>query len=100
MRPTPALVCLLLANLLDGVLTLVLLQLDIVYEVNPLLASAYRVSPVAFMVVKMLLASSFVLVTALLTDRKVLRWAARFFAIVYVAIVAYQITLVFQHVPH
>jgi hypothetical protein len=46
---------LLLGNLLDGLFTLVLLQLDLVRELNPVMDWVYRLSPVSFMVAKLAL---------------------------------------------
>ena len=46
---------LLIGNLCDGLFTLVLLQLNLAQELNPLLRWIYESSPVSFMVAKMCL---------------------------------------------
>lgn len=46
-------ILLLVGNLLDGLCTLVLLQLNLAHEANPLLAWIYGMSPVSFMVAKL-----------------------------------------------
>jgi hypothetical protein len=46
-------VLLLVGNLLDGLCTLVLLQLELAQEANPLMAWMYGMSPLSFMVAKL-----------------------------------------------
>lgn len=46
-------VLVLVGNLVDGLCTLVLLQLNLAREANPLMAWVYGVSPVSFMVTKL-----------------------------------------------
>lgn len=50
---TRAAALLLLANLLDGLFTLTLLELNLVSEVNPLLRWIYELSPFSFMLLKL-----------------------------------------------
>lgn len=48
-------ILLLVGNLLDGLCTLVLLQLNVAQEANPLMAWVYGMSPLSFMVMKLAL---------------------------------------------
>ena len=50
---TGATVALVFGNLLDGMFTLVLLQLRLAHEMNPLMRVAYEHSPLAFMLAKL-----------------------------------------------
>lgn len=54
-KAAPTLWCefVLVANLLDALFTLTFLQLEVAYEVNPLMRWAYQSSPLSFMVTKL-----------------------------------------------
>jgi hypothetical protein len=97
-KPLPALtlstVLLLCGNLIDGLLTMVLIELRAVHEVNPLLDTAYRVSPMAFMVGKLSMVQlSILLATAHPRPDAVRRFTSGG-ALLYAAVVAYQLMLV------
>lgn len=89
---TLALVILVVANLTDGIVTLVLLQLHLAEELNPLLARAYGVSPVVFMVVKLCLMQGSLLFIMLVPDRPALkRRVVRASACMFLTILCYQV---------
>lgn len=92
---TPALVCLLVANLADAIATLVLMQTHDADELNPILAHVYHRSPLAFMGVKLGLVFMSILATWLIPShrRVTKRWLIRFGAAVYLAVLAYQYLL-------
>lgn len=93
---TPALMCLLLANLLDGILTLTLLELRLVREVNPLMAQAYHLSPLAFMAFKTAIVYGALLAIAMVPRPTAKRWVVRFGALSYVSAVVYQAGLILR----
>jgi hypothetical protein len=90
---TPALVCLLTGNLLDGIVTLTLLQLGMVFEVNPIMAEAYRVSPLVFMTAKMCMVHGLLLIVVVAPGRFFKWWLIRFAAFIYLVVVGYQCIL-------
>lgn len=91
MAITPALVCFLVANLLDGIITLTLLQLQIGKELNPLMLWAYHQSPLMLMIVKTLVVSMIILIitaSKFSSDRK--QRLIKFGAIVFLLVVTSQ----------
>jgi hypothetical protein len=93
LRPTPSMVVLIVGNLLDGLLTLILLQLRLVCEVNPLLACAYEVSPLTFMIGKLSMVQLSILLASLQPSGEARRIFLRGGAALYGGIVAYQLVL-------
>jgi hypothetical protein len=93
LRLTPDAVLLLVGNLVDALLTLVLLQLRVACEVNPLLACAYETSPLAFMVGKLSLVQLAILLVAIQPSAGLRRMFLRGGAGLYAGIVGYQLLL-------
>jgi hypothetical protein len=85
---TPALVCLLVANLADAIATLVLMQAHGADELNPILAHAYHRSPLTFMGLKLGLVFMSILATWLIpSHRRITKcWLIRFGAAVYLVV--------------
>ena len=54
---TPAAALLVVLNLLDGLFTLIFLQMNVAEELNPLMRVAYMHSPLSFMAVKLAIVS-------------------------------------------
>src|SRR5688572_20835744 len=63
-------VTLLLLNLLDGLFTLTFLQLGVAQEANPIMRAAYDLSPLGFMIVKMLVVNVGVVVLSAHRDTR------------------------------
>jgi hypothetical protein len=91
---TPAAIALLVGNLLDGLVTLTLLQLGLVREINPLLECAYEVSPLAFMVGKLSMVQLSILIAALQYRPRVWQVFSASGALLYVGVVVYQLVLI------
>jgi hypothetical protein len=89
---SPETVCLLFFNLLDGIFTLIFLQLGVATELNPLMRSAYELSPLVFMVAKLAVVSGGLLLLCLHRGTRLARWATMAGAVLYAAIVAYHLT--------
>lgn len=85
---TPAVTCLLIGNLLDGLATISLLELGLARETNPLMRWAYEASPLLFMLGKLALVQGAVLLVAPV-DRA-FRVVSRVGAALYGGVVAYQ----------
>jgi hypothetical protein len=96
---TPALVCLVLGNLADGVATLVLLQFHDADETNPLMAGFYSSSPFAFMAAKLALVHGSILLAAVVPNSGLKQGFVRFGALVYLAVLAYQ-SMLFATSPY
>lgn len=88
---TPSLAFLIIGNLLDGILTLILLQFHGGDELNPLLARVSVASPFAFMVVKLVLVNTCVVFLVAVPDRSLPKTRTfRFCAALYGLVLAYQ----------
>jgi hypothetical protein len=87
-------VLLLLGNLVDGLCTLVLLQLNVAQEANPLMAWVYGMSPVSFMVTKLALVQSGMLLLLMHRHLRSAQVALQVGAAAYGAIVLYHIAYV------
>ena len=87
-------VLLLIGNLLDGLCTLVLLQLNLASEANPLLAWVYGMSPVSFMVMKLAMVQSGLLMLWMHRHVKVAQVALQVSAGTYAAVVLYHVAFV------
>jgi hypothetical protein len=98
-RLTPDAAVLLIANLVDALLTLVLLQLRVACEVNPLLSCAYEASPLAFMIGKLSLVQLATLLVTLQPNESLRRVLLRSGAGLYGAVVAYQVLLFLSLIP-
>jgi hypothetical protein len=87
-------VLLLLGNLIDGLCTLVLLQLNVAHEANPFMAWVYGISPVSFMVTKLAMVQSGMLVLWMHRHLRCAQVALQVGAIAYAAIVLYHLAFV------
>lgn len=87
---------LILGNLLDALFTFTFLQLDLVSEANPLMRWAYDGSPLSFMLLKLSCVQLGVLLLWAQRHVPVAGMAIRAAAGLYVAIVAYHVTLMAQ----
>ncbi len=91
MPMTPSLVFLIVGNLLDGILTLILLQFHGGDELNPLFAHLSVASPVAFMVTKLVMVNACIVFLLAVPDRLLLKVLTfRCCALLYGAVLAYQ----------
>jgi hypothetical protein len=90
---------LLIANLVDALLTLILLQLRVACEVNPLLSQAYAVSPLAFMIGKLSLVQLASLLVAIQPSAALRRLFFRGGAGLYAGVVVYQLLLFLSLIP-
>jgi hypothetical protein len=88
-------VLLLVGNLVDGLCTLLLLQLNLAREVNPLLAWVYGMSPVSFMVTKLALVQSGLLLLWMHRHVRAAQVGLQVGAIAYAGIVAYHVAFAF-----
>jgi uncharacterized protein DUF5658 len=87
-------VLLLVGNLLDGLCTLILLQLNVAHEANPVLAWIYAMSPVSFMVTKLAMVQSGLLLLWMHRHRRAAQVGLQVGAGIYAAIVIYHIAFV------
>jgi hypothetical protein len=87
-------VVVLFGNLLDGVFTLTLLQLQLVHEANPLMRWMYQASPLSFMTVKLAVVQLGLLVLCLQRGNPASQLAIRAGAMLYAAIVCYHLTVI------
>jgi hypothetical protein len=85
---------LLVGNLLDGLFTLVFLQLNLVRELNPFMEWVYQLSPVSFMVAKLALVQLGMLMLWLNRRFRAAELGLRVAAAVYGGIVLYHVALV------
>ncbi|HET8644427.1 MAG TPA: DUF5658 family protein [Vicinamibacteria bacterium] len=89
-------ILLLVGNLLDGLCTLVLLQLDMAQEANPLLAWVYGLSPLSFMVAKLALVQFGMLLLWAHRHVRAAQVALQLTAGAYGAVVLYHVAFVVQ----
>jgi hypothetical protein len=82
---------LLFLNLLDGLFTLFFLQLGVAEEANPLMRVAYEHSPVAFMMLKLLVVHAGVMLLRMGGQATAARVALRAGALLYAGIVVYHL---------
>jgi hypothetical protein len=82
---------LLLLNLLDGIFTLVFLQLGVAQELNPVMRVAYEAGPLVFMMVKVGVVALGVLVLMAHRQYRFARAALTGGAFLYAAIVVYHL---------
>jgi hypothetical protein len=83
-------------NLLDGLFTLTYLQLGVATELNPLMRAAYEVSPLWFMLAKLVVVNGGLLLLCLHKGTRAARWATMAGAVLYAAIVAYHLTFLWS----
>lgn len=93
-RLSQAAVALLVLNLLDGLFTLTFLQLGVAEEVNPLMRAAYESSPLSFMVSKLAIVSTGLLLLCIHRHVGASQWAIRLGAAVYAGINIYHLAFV------
>jgi hypothetical protein len=89
-------VLLLLGNLIDGLSTLVLLQLNMAHEANPIMAWVYGLSPVSFMVTKLAMVQSGMLLLWMHRHLRCAQLALQAGAAAYAAMVVYHIAFVMR----
>lgn len=82
---------LLILNLLDGIFTLVFLQLGVARELNPVMRMAYEASPLTFMLLKVGVVELGMLVLCLHRQYRFARWALSGGALMYAGIVVYHL---------
>ncbi|WP_404363794.1 DUF5658 family protein [Corallococcus coralloides] len=97
---SPASVALLLLNLLDGLFTLLFLQLGVAEELNPVMRVAYEQSPLLFMFSKLLIVNAGLCLLCLHRRLKASRFAIRAGAVVYAIIVVYHLAFLTHLVSH
>ena len=84
-------VLVLVGNLVDGLCTLVLLQLNLAREANPLMAWVYGMSPVSFMVTKLGIVQFGLLLLFMQRHLRAARVGLQVGAAAYMWIVAYHV---------
>jgi len=89
--PNVPAVSLLILNLLDGLFTLLFLQLDLAWEANPLMRAAYEAHPLGFMAIKLLIVNAGVLVLCLYRTARLAQFALRFAVFVYAVILVWHL---------
>jgi hypothetical protein len=87
-------VLLLVGNLLDGLFTLVLLQLNLARELNPVMDWVYQISPVSFMVAKLALVQFGMLMLWVNRGVRAAQLGLRLGAAMYAGIVLYHVAFV------
>ncbi|NMO23419.1 hypothetical protein HPC49_51175 [Pyxidicoccus fallax] len=97
---SPASVALLMLNLLDGLFTLLFLQLGVAEELNPLMRVAYEQSPLIFMGSKLVIVNAGLWLLCLHRRMKASRIAIRAGAVVYGIIVVYHLAFLTHLVLH
>ncbi|RKH00004.1 hypothetical protein D7V97_30880 [Corallococcus sp. CA053C] len=97
---SPASVALLMLNLLDGLFTLLFLQLGVAEELNPVMRVAYEQSPLLFMFSKLLIVNAGLCLLCLHRKLKASRFAIRAGAVVYAIIVVYHLAFLAHLVSH
>lgn len=100
---SPASVALLVLNLLDGLFTLTFLQLEVAEELNPLMKGAYELSPLIFMVAKLLIVNAGLTLLCLHRSMRASRLAIRAGAVIYAVINVYHLAFLahlLRHWPH
>jgi hypothetical protein len=84
-------VLVLVGNLVDGLCTLVLLQLNLAREANPLMAWAYGMSPLSFMVTKLGIVQFGLLLLWMQRHQRAARVGMQVGAAAYTVIVTYHV---------
>ncbi|MFP2930354.1 DUF5658 family protein [Pyxidicoccus sp. 3LG] len=97
---SPASVALLVLNLLDGLFTLLFLQLEVAEELNPLMRVAYEQSPLLFMFSKLVIVNAGLWLLCLHRRLRASRIAIRVGAAVYGIIVVYHLAFLTHLVLH
>lgn len=97
---SPASVALLMLNLMDGLFTLLFLQLGVAEELNPVMRVAYEQSPLLFMFSKLLIVNAGLCLLCLHRRLKASRLAIRAGAVVYAVIVVYHLAFLAHLVSH
>lgn len=97
---SPASVALLMLNLLDGLFTLLFLQLGVAEELNPLMRVAYEQSPLVFMFSKLVIVNAGLWLLCLHRRMRASRIAIRAGAVVYAIIVVYHLAFLTHLVLH
>jgi hypothetical protein len=97
---SPASVALLMLNLLDGLFTLMFLQLGVAEELNPLMRVAYEQSPLVFMFSKLVIVNAGLWLLCLHRRLRASRIAIRAGAVVYGIIVVYHLAFLTHLVLH
>ncbi|WP_164013660.1 DUF5658 family protein [Pyxidicoccus trucidator] len=97
---SPASVALLVLNLLDGLFTLLFLQLGVAEELNPLMRVAYEQSPLFFMFSKLVIVNAGLWLLCLHRRLRASRIAIRAGAVVYAIIVVYHLAFLTHLVLH
>lgn len=97
---SPASVALLMLNLMDGLFTLLFLQLGVAEELNPLMRVAYEQSPLVFMFSKLVIVNAGLWLLCLHRRLRASRIAIRAGAVVYGIIVVYHLAFLTHLVLH
>jgi hypothetical protein len=97
---SPASVALLILNLLDGLFTLLFLQLGVAEELNPIMRLAYEQSPLFFMFSKLVIVNAGLWLLCLHRRLRASRIAIRAGAVVYSIIVVYHLAFLTHLVLH
>jgi Domain of unknown function (DUF5658) len=97
---SPASVALLMLNLMDGLFTLLFLQLGVAEELNPLMRLAYEQSPLVFMFSKLIIVNAGLWLLCLHRRLTASRIAIRAGAVVYGIIVVYHLAFLTHLVLH
>lgn len=97
---SPASVALLMLNLMDGLFTLLFLQLGVAEELNPVMRVAYEQSPLLFMFSKLLIVNAGLCLLCLHRKLRASRLAIRAGAVVYAIIVVYHLAFLAHLVSH
>lgn len=97
---SPASVALLMLNLMDGLFTLLFLQLGVAEELNPLMRLAYEQSPLVFMFSKLVIVNAGLWLLCLHRRLTASRIAIRAGAVVYGIIVVYHLAFLTHLVLH
>lgn len=93
---TPSLICLVVCNLLDAICTITLINLGLAIETNPVMAWAYRISPLTFMAVKICFVHTAILIAMISPNQRAKRFFLRFGALLYLTVLIYQGFLLFE----
>lgn len=93
---TPQVVLLLVLNVLDGLFTLTYLELGLAHEANPLMREAYALSPLGFMVFKLLVVNAGVWVLAAHWSSRLARGALGAATFAYAVIVVWHVAFLAQ----
>jgi hypothetical protein len=94
LRLTSAAVVLVVANLTDAIITLTLLELAVVRELNPLMRWAYELSPLVFVLSKLTMVQAGLLLAALQRPSWAMPFVSRSGALLYTGVVIYQAFLI------